>query len=580
MTTQQTHNIIPQWARPGAFRYLRLDGGPCAAEKARLAEWPFTDEQLTTLSNLYTIHRERVFQLLEEARINWIWLTWSVGFSWETEAAQRSQCAEMVEECRRRGIHTTAYMTGNNMFWHDLFRREPGSIDWLRRDADGMPVTYFGQAERLLAQMDHPEWLALQKKRLRAAIEDGFESFFYDNCDPWRSGEQAVVSMSSELRRFAREELRSNALFYFNYMPHRFPPYIRHADLLDWTFCEGHTPPGVTDGRWTAVNPAHPAKYTASIFGERPVIYETCTVHGLDRMETNQRTISPKQAMLMIAEASAFGSAQSFYVEGGFIHRLIHGNREDMETWKTISAAYRLLEVLSPTLVGLRQVSRLLVVGDAAPDSDPSSAIEAGHGLFEFGWHDKILAPLLQRSIPFDFCDIRAVDSQRLEKYKDILLVGLRETSQTVIQPLRGFADHGRLLAVDCHSDIQALATPFFADRQGFDALRSSAPYQLDLSNGPHVLGNILTGSHALALHVVNYADEPVRDLLIELHLEDSLLPGGWRMKWLSPDAQTIAPQKIEKTRYGVRCSVPALETWGLLLFESPQSPASHHANE
>ncbi len=564
--TQNLESLVPDWARSGAFRYLRLDGGPDSAEKARLSGWPFDSEQRATLTGLYTTHRERVFQLLEEAHINWVWLTWSVGFSWETEAEQRRQCAEMAAECRRRGIHTTAYMTGNNMFWHDMFCQNPKAVNWLRRGENGEPVTYFGVAERFLAQMDHPEWLELQKRRLQSAMEAGFESFFYDNCDAWRSGEQAVVTMSQELRRFAREDLKSNALFYFNYMPHRFPPYIRHAGLLDWTFCEGHTPPAVADGQWIVVNPAHPAKYTAAIFGERPVIYETCTVHGFDRMETNQRTITPKQATRIIGEATAFASAQSFYVEGGFIHRLVHGTPADIETWKVIGAAYALLKKLAPTLVTLRQMSRLLVVGDAAPDSDPSKAIEAGHGLFEFVWHEKILAPLLRRSIPFDFCDVRSVDARRLENYDTVLLAGLQRAPQPTMLALRDFSDRGRLLFMDTHPDFQALASPFTADEEGFDRLRTQAPYQLSLANGPYVLGNLLGDLHTLALHVVNYSDEPVNDLVVDLRLADRQLPKTTSAQWLSPDAATVPPSDIAVSTTGIRCLVPKLDTWGLIL--------------
>jgi hypothetical protein len=205
-------DAIPDWARPGAFRYLRLDGGPAAAEKARLSEWPFTAQQCETLAGLYTVHRQRVLKLLAEAHVNWVWLTWSVGFSWEGEAQQRRQCAEMMAACKAHGIHVTAYMTGNNMFWHEMFRNDLRTVNWLRRDEAGLPITYFGKAERFLAQMDHPEWIALQKRRLKAAVEAGAEAFFFDNCDPWRSGEGPVVAMSQELRRYAREELHSPAL--------------------------------------------------------------------------------------------------------------------------------------------------------------------------------------------------------------------------------------------------------------------------------------------------------------------------------------------------------------------------------
>ncbi len=553
---------VPDWARPGAIRYLRVDGGPCAARKARLSGWPFTDAQQVTLTELYTTHRERVFELLEQARVNWIWLTWSVGFSWETEAEQRWQCAQMLAECRRRGIHTTAYMSGNNMFWHDMFLQDPGCVDWLRRDAVGRPVTYFGQAERLLAQMDHPGWIALQKRRLAAALEAGAESFFYDNFDPWRSGEEAVVTLSHELRRFAREEMGSKALFCFNFMPHRFPPYIRRADLLDWTFCEGHTPPGVFDGEWVSVNPVHPAKYTAAIFGGRPVVYETCNIHGLDRMQTNQRTISPRAATLMIAEAAAFGSSQSFYVEGGFIHRLVHGNPEDLEVWEAMGRAYAVVGEIAPRADHPRQIARLLVICDAAPDSDPSAAIEAGHGLFDFGWHKQTTAPLLQRNIPFDFCDIRSVDAARLDSYDDVLLVGVSRPPQEAVEALRAFAKDKRVHVME--SAMESFAKPWSGSEEEIAALERSAPYQLDISGGaPHVLGNVLASPETLLLHVVNYADAPATDIRLSLKFADRRLPETASARWRSPE--TAGSAQIALSPEGLQCRIPRLEVWGVI---------------
>jgi len=472
----------------------------------------------------------------------------------------------MMAACKARGIHVTAYMTGNNMFWHEMFRSDRRTVNWLRRDEAGLPITYFGRAERFLAQMDHPEWIALQKRRLKAAVEAGAEAFFFDNCDPWRSGEGPVVAMCRELRRYAREELHSPALMQFNFMPHRFPSYIRHADLLDWSFCEGHTPPGVFDGRWIVANPAHPAKYTAAIMGRRPVVYETCTVHGCDRMETNQRTITPRQATLLVAEAAAFGAAQSFYVEGGFIHRLVHGNPADLQTWHAIGAAYGLREQLAPWLTSAEQVRDLLVVGDAAPDADPMGPIEAGRGIYRYGWLDALLAPLLKHNIPFDFCDIRSVDAARLAAYGTVLVAGVHRLPPPAGGDLRRFGGRGRLDAMDSDPALDAVASRFVADEAGFTGLQRRAPYRLEIQGGAYVLGNVLAGSHGMLLQLVNYADEPVSELKVEVRFSDRQLPPGTTARWLSPTPATAAGADLRVTPEGFIGRIPRLDVWGVVV--------------
>ena len=46
-----------------------------------------------------------------------IWVTFSNGFSNETEKLNQEQLARYIAECHRQGIHVMAYESMTNMFW-------------------------------------------------------------------------------------------------------------------------------------------------------------------------------------------------------------------------------------------------------------------------------------------------------------------------------------------------------------------------------------------------------------------------------------------------------------------------------
>jgi len=89
---------IPDWARQGRFRFTRLDGGPIEILKTARSAWGmhFNQQEKEVLGNLYTKYGDRTVELLEQAGINWVWLTWSVGYSWQDEAEQRDQCRRLA----------------------------------------------------------------------------------------------------------------------------------------------------------------------------------------------------------------------------------------------------------------------------------------------------------------------------------------------------------------------------------------------------------------------------------------------------------------------------------------------------
>ena len=135
---------VPEWAQQGRFRFTRLDGVPLEVRKTMRSDWGkrFNEQQKEVLANLYSKYGDRMADLLAEANINWVWITWSVGLSEAEEAEQRAQCKIITEKLHKRGIRAAAYMCAVSVFWESMFRDHPRAVRWLRFDPEGTPFRY------------------------------------------------------------------------------------------------------------------------------------------------------------------------------------------------------------------------------------------------------------------------------------------------------------------------------------------------------------------------------------------------------------------------------------------------------
>src|SRR5208282_4911742 len=90
---------LPSWLKSGTVRFARFDGGAIETQKTLRSEWAsqFTAQDREILTNLYGKHADRMIDLLVQAKINFVWVTYSVGFSWRDEEAQRVAVREIVK---------------------------------------------------------------------------------------------------------------------------------------------------------------------------------------------------------------------------------------------------------------------------------------------------------------------------------------------------------------------------------------------------------------------------------------------------------------------------------------------------
>lgn len=195
---------VPEWARAEHVRYARWDGGPLEVAKGILSGWPYLLEpdQIYATTNWYS---DASLPLLAEADINWIWVTWSVGFSPEDEAWQQEILSKYVRSCHDVGVRVTAYISIANLF-HDSWLVRPEASDWLQRDAQNQPIPYgaakySGATTRFLACLSHPGWLAHLAAQIEGALDAGVDGIMFDNAG---SGCQCV-RCGAAFRTFAME---------------------------------------------------------------------------------------------------------------------------------------------------------------------------------------------------------------------------------------------------------------------------------------------------------------------------------------------------------------------------------------
>lgn len=105
-----SRDSVPAWARNGMIRFERWDGGRIETAKAILSGWPnFWPPDPNYLYATDNWYNPRTIRFLREAGINMIWVTFSNGFSNQTEKLQQDQLTSYIKLCHSQGIHVMAY---------------------------------------------------------------------------------------------------------------------------------------------------------------------------------------------------------------------------------------------------------------------------------------------------------------------------------------------------------------------------------------------------------------------------------------------------------------------------------------
>ena len=511
---------MPQWAAQGRIRFARWDGGRIETAKAMLSGWPGFNppvpDFIESMTNWYT---PPTVQLLVDAHVNTIWVTFSNGFSIETERGHMAQLKKYIEQCHRQGIRVLAYQSIANMFWEDMFERVPESKDWVRMNADGKPTPYsagayakLGRVTRYMARIAHPGWQEYLSKRVDLALDAGADGIFYDN-----NFNEFLPETYQAIYRHAVSRKRDVVLMgnfhQASYVLNRLTNALSTEDGLEPGVYAASNLAGRLErqrstllpvGSGFLVNNLGLFRLLAALSdGWKPGMIEHGHREAGDRLTD---PISGPRHQLALAEAAASGGSLEIFSEGKFADGLYRGRPEAMEIWRAISLYNRFLRDNEALYAGAKPVARLAIILDERSDGVP------------------LLNGLAARNVLYEVLYEHDLTATKLRPYAAVALLTANRVRERALAALEEFAQRGGKLFV-----VKEAATrdengrprprPALFDKATvwdqapqIDALAAAldaatADQRVSLEAPAGVVANLTTkpSEHRLLVHLLNY---------------------------------------------------------------------------
>jgi len=521
---------LPVWAEQGNFRFIRIDGGKIESRKAERTWWgkKFNIEEKDVLTHIYDRDFEQMLALLKQAEFNWIWVTWSSGWSLKDEEENREKLKKVIARCHENGIHVSAYLSASNMFRSSAFRDDPETKRyglWMHR----IPMFYAGPTttdlqiswDRRLADTRKPGWRAYLLKKAELAVDAGVDAIVWDNMIGYNEGLAQLLDDTQRMaERKARESGQAKVLVEANI--HIAPDRFAMNDMNEVIWEEdGKDTPGVWDGHWQVDN----ARKIKFLSGEKqlwqPLKYENDLYHCGPR----ERCIpSAAEQKLSIAEDYAFGAATSRNIEGRFLSALIKGDPEAREAWTAI-AQYNHFVVEHQNLYHqTEQVARIALLS-----AEP---------------HNPLADEFLKQSIFFETKVLAHLDKGvPLARFKILVIPAKTKFTREQKARLDTFTTGGGVILRARKSEEGIAAR----------AEAASGGPRLTLEPRGYVLAQLTRkpDGRTLILHLLNY-DHYASAENVKVHLDLTGLVedvSGWELKILSPD--TDQPQYANVSLHG-----------------------------
>ena len=543
---------VPPWAEQGNFRFIRLDGGQIESWKADRTWWgkKFSAEEKDVLTHIYDRDFEKMLGLLKQAEFNWIWVTWSNGWSLKDESENRENLKKVIALCHENGIHVSAYLSATNIFWKSAYRDDPETKKyglWKH----GIPMFYAGPTmtdlqiswKRRLADAREPGWRAYLLKKAEMAVDAGVDAIAWDNMIGYNDGLAQLLDDTQRMaERKARETGRPKVMVYANI--HIPPDRFGMNDINEVIWEEdGKDTPGLWNGHWQLDN----ARKIKFLSGEKqpwqPLMYENDLYHCGPR---ELCIPSPAEQKLFVAEAYTFGAATSRNIEGRFLYALIKDKPEAKDAWTAI-AQYNNFLVEHQELYHQAEPAARIALISTEPNNPMANEFLMQSVFFE----TKVLAHL-DKGVP-------------LERFKVlVMLTGLPKLSAEQKGRFDAFTAGGGVIIRAGKTDPGIVARVEAA---------AGGP-RLSLKPRAYVLGQLTRkpDGRSLTLHLLNYDEKvPAENVKVRLDLK-GLVPdlSGWEVKVLSPDA--AQPQLAGLSLHGSVCefTLNRIEHYTVVTFSAP----------
>jgi hypothetical protein len=509
---------VPSWAEQGNFRFIRIDGGQIESWKAERTWWgnKFSGEEKEVLNHIYDRDFEQMLGLLKQAEFNWVWVTWSNGWSLKDEDENRENLKKVIARCHENGIHVSAYLSASNMFLKSAYRDDPETKEyglWMH----GIPMFYAGPTmtdlhiswHRRLADARHSGWRAYLLKKAELAVDAGVDAIIWDNMIGYNDGLAQLLDDTQRMaERKARETRRPKVMLYANI--HISPDRFGMNDINEVIWEEdGKDTPGVWGGKWQVDN----ARKIKFLSGEKqlwqPLKYENDLYHCGPR----ERCIpSPAEQKLSIAEAYAFGAATSRNIEGRFLSALIEGEPEAREAWTAIAQYNHFLVEHRELYHHAVPVARIALIS-----AEPRNALADEFLKQSVFFETKVLAHL-DKGVPLDQFKVLVMPA-------DLPKLNTEQKAR-----LDAFAAGGGVIikAGKVGAGIAARAEA------------AAGGPRLSLEPRGYVLGQLTRkpDGRTLILHLLNYDHQvPAENVTVRLDLSGLVQDlSRWKVKVLSPD--------------------------------------------
>ena len=622
---------IPQWAKPGYLTCAQCAAGPIEVRKAVLSQWeamrlPDAALACETFFNDQTIH------MLQNAHINWIFVTWSNGFSFETEARQREILGPWIAKCRKAGIHVAVYISLTNMFMKDMSEHVPASKSWMQIEANGSPRPYGkakenGQFNRILACLNNPAWLEYSKQRISSALAAGADGgIFFDNgshackCPLCRKkfaeyttarfghplpvpglasdfradnkGGEAIADKRSDKHEdqawkdFCSQTLADAITLLRRYAESLEPGIFVSAnthqqpftdEVTNWGLTEDGLEPCIFQGRMNSNLGLYRYLY-AFADGWKPTAIENGQRVYAHR---NDKPMPPRSQKLSVFEAAACQMAHFSFFEMGWTTQLYHGEKFAHDAVVALGEANAWMQAHASLFTDVEPIARTALVVQEMRKADSALALVAA------GKHFNILLT-------------RQLTPHQLKQYPLVVLNDVRYLSQPQRSALVDYVRQGGHLLVTGQSGFfdadswsklnpPGLSELFSGSSTRTERLEScvgqgkviynpeTAATEAGLRDWAILEGEPMVAVHAasgtvafnlartwdgrhMRLYVLNYADQPVQNVDVILHLP--LAPKSLRVHTPGMEASAIKSSAIT---HGLELQIPQIDQFSVV---------------